>query len=327
MSSIKAVTFTQHSADLLAARVWGLNWNHNGRFLVTVGEDRTVKIWKYADDKLSLLQKISGDQNRTIRYAHFSHCGRFLAVGSWDATIVIYEINESNEFEEKHRLEGHENEVKCVQFSNNGQWLATCSRDKTVWLWQVDEDGDYEVVSILQKHSADVKFVLWNPVYELLVSGGYDNSLRMYYYDDEDWVTADEVEAAHDSAVWSGDFDSTGKYLVTAGADHNLKVWEVTSPEPPSAARLNKVASYEARDTVWPFYSVSWDHLTNLIAVAGGDQKVRIFSFDAESLAITPVTDTKLDAEINAIAWNPASADTIAAALDDGTVQILRVSA
>uniref|UniRef100_A0A914YQC5 Probable cytosolic iron-sulfur protein assembly protein CIAO1 homolog n=1 Tax=Panagrolaimus superbus TaxID=310955 RepID=A0A914YQC5_9BILA len=325
MSSINSISFVQHSSDPVASRVWGLNWNSTGKNLVTCGEDKSVKIWKLNSEKLELIQKIAGDQTRAIRYAHFSSCGKYLATGSWDATVIIYEYV-GNEFEEKHKLEGHDNEIKCCQFSPSGAYFATCSRDKTVWVWEVDEDGDYEVLSILQRHSGDVKFVLWHPEYDLLISGGYDNALRMYYYDGDDWVSAQDIEGAHGSTIWSASFDPSGRYMVSVCAEHVVKIWELTSPMPTSSAKLLNIASYEIKDTVWPLYSVSWNPLNNLIAIGGGDQYVRLLQFDEESKAVLPFLSLKLDSEINSLSWNPTNDSLLAAALDDGTVQLVNVS-
>jgi WD40 repeat protein len=189
----------------------------------------------------------------------------------------------------------------------------------------VDEDGDYEVQSILQRHSGDVKFVLWHPDYELLLSGGYDNALRLYYFDGDDWVSAQDIEGAHGSTIWSASFDSTGKYLVSVCAEHVIKIWELISPLPTSSAKFLNIASYEIKDTIWPLYSVSWNPFNDLIAIGGGDHYLRILQFDRNSQAILPLTSLKLHSEINSLSWNPANGSLLAAALDDGTVHLVRV--
>ena len=71
---------------------------------------------------------------------------------------------------------------------------------------------------------------------------------------------------------------------------------------------------------------MSWNPVNNLIAIGGGDQRLRILQFDSDAQALLPFTSLKLDSEINAVSWNPKDASLLAAALDDGTVQLVNVS-
>ena len=81
-------------------------------------------------------------------------------------------------------------------------------------------------------------------------------------------------------------------------------------------------------DTRWPLYTVDWNHLTRNIAVAGGDKKIRIYSFDFDSESLVQIGSFSLNDEINGLKWNPSPyySNLIGAACDNGFVYILRFS-
>uniref|UniRef100_A0A915PSQ2 Probable cytosolic iron-sulfur protein assembly protein CIAO1 homolog n=1 Tax=Setaria digitata TaxID=48799 RepID=A0A915PSQ2_9BILA len=309
---------------VVACRVWCVQWNHAGTILASCGDDKTIKFWKIADDVPYLIYSgtITGSHSRAIRHIAFSPDDKFLASAGFDGAIVVYQIC-NNDYEEVNRLEGHENEVKCCAFSPSGEYLATCSRDKSVWFWQLDEDQDFEVASILQSHTQDVKFVVWHPIDELLVSCSYDCSVRFYRFDGEDWITQEKIDNAHDSTVWSADFSDDGNFLVTVGADFTINIWmrqEMNSAS--SKCKWNKVTSVYVK-TKWPLYSVSWNKLHGIIAVGGGDSKIRLYRLNnsADSAVLEECFEShKLPSEINCLNWNPVESCLLTTATDDGEI-------
>ncbi|VDM96353.1 unnamed protein product [Thelazia callipaeda] len=304
-----------HSCDL-ACRVWCVQWNHAGTVLASCGEDKNIKLWTRIDvaPYLKYSGTIGGSHSRTIRYITFSPSDKFMASASFDSTIVVYQLY--NDYEEISRLEGHESEVKCCAFSPSGDYLATCSRDKTVWFWQYDEK-DFEVGSILQSHTQDVKFVVWHPVHDLLVSCSYDCSIRFYRFDGEDWITNQKIDNAHESTVWAADFSHDGSYLVTVGADSIINVHEINNSLV-SQGKWIKVISMSV-ESKWPLYTVSWSKIHGIIAVGGGDRKLRSFYKQLFSVKI-------LDSEINSLIWNPADGNLLAGATDDGEIHLFHIS-
>uniref|UniRef100_A0A0K0G3P5 Probable cytosolic iron-sulfur protein assembly protein CIAO1 homolog n=1 Tax=Strongyloides venezuelensis TaxID=75913 RepID=A0A0K0G3P5_STRVS len=320
----KIVSTAYHNQDASFCRAWCIKWDPNGSLLATCGADKTIKIWKFQDNQLEKVDKIIGDQLRTIRSLSFSPCGKFLASASFDATIIIYE-KESDTFSELHRLEGHESEVKCCQYSPSGKFIATCSRDKSLWVWQVDEEEDLEVLSILQSHSGDVKCVTWHPTDDILISSSYDNSIILYTYDGEEFVTTQTISNAHTSTVWGIDFNSDGTYLVSSGADGKIKIFKKVNGNTLSDCKLKEIIEFEVPNCKWPLYTVDWNKNTGLIAVGGGDKKLRILSFDSENEILTLKEEIKLEDEINSISWSPRLFNNLACALDNGQIVVVEV--
>ncbi|CAG9534447.1 unnamed protein product [Cercopithifilaria johnstoni] len=325
------VSKLSHSCDL-ACRVWCVQWNHAGTTLASCGDDKTIKLWKRIDDSdapyLVYSGTISGSHNRAIRHVAFSPDDKFLASAGFDAAVVVHQLC-NNDYEEINRLEGHENEVKCCAFSPSGEYLATCSRDKSVWFWQLDESEDFEVASILQSHTQDVKFVVWHPVDELLVSCSYDCSIRFYRFDGEDWITQEKIDNAHQSTVWSADFSDDGNSLVTVGADFCVNIWMRQEMNlSASRSKWNKVTSVCVK-TRWPLYTVSWNKLHGIIAVGGGDSKIRFYNLNNSTSS--PVLEEcfgscKLPSEINCLNWNPLESRLLTVATDGGEINMIQIS-
>ncbi|TKR92762.1 hypothetical protein L596_007347 [Steinernema carpocapsae] len=325
MASLKVIQRLEHSDAAGARRTWAARWNHSGTLLASCGEDKSVKIWHRSAEKneLTPLSTISGDHSRSVRYVEFSPCGSYLVTVGFDAVIFVYQYSKGD-FEEITQMEGHENEIKCCAFSPSGTHLASCSRDKSVWFWRMDDDDDFQVTSVLQPHTGDVKFVTWHPSEDLLVSCSYDCSIKFYRFDGEEWVTQQRIENAHDSTVWSASFDFTGNYLATSGADRRVNIWKRISDNSTtsvSTSSWQKICQFEVNRR-WPLYSISWNHVNDLLAVGGGDSRVRLLQFDRESETLTEVSSLGVEDEVNNVSWNPAESSLLAVSCDDGSVVI-----
>ncbi|VDN53759.1 unnamed protein product [Dracunculus medinensis] len=268
---------------------------------------------------------LDGIHSRAIRHVDFSPSGRYLSSASFDSVVIIYELV-NNDYQEFTKIEGHENEVKCCAFSSCGQYLATCSRDKTVWCWQIDEEEEFEIAAIFQNHSQDVKFVTWHPHEELILSCSYDCSIHFYQFDSDEWILQQKIEAAHDDTVWAADFSEDGEMLVTVGADHAVKLWTRQKTSWSGESYKWSKAAVLLVDTRWPLYSVSWNKITKLIAVGGGDGHLRFFEIQrcADILALIQLAQEEIfPIDINCITWNPVESNLLAVGLDDGTVRLI----
>ncbi|VDK51472.1 unnamed protein product [Gongylonema pulchrum] len=195
------------------------------------------------------------------------------------------------------------------------------------FVFQVDEDDFFEVSSILQSHTQDVNSD--HISHQLLVSCSYDCSIRFYRFDGEDWITQQSISDAHQSTVWSADFSGDGNSLVTVGADSVIKIWR--RQETGSEASKSKwvLAITQAVSTKWPFYAVSWNKVHEMIAVGGGDGKVRFYRMEnaAENSCLEECLSMfKIAAEVNCLSWNPVESSLLAAATDDGEIHVLRIA-
>uniref|UniRef100_A0A1I7S8R7 WD_REPEATS_REGION domain-containing protein n=1 Tax=Bursaphelenchus xylophilus TaxID=6326 RepID=A0A1I7S8R7_BURXY len=315
-----------HSENIVNNRAWYCHWKRDGKLLVTTGEDKTAKVWRFSQDgqKLRLITQLTGDHLRTVRSAQFSPCGRYIITASFDSSMRVYEQEDGEHFEEKHRLDGHEHEVKCASFSSSGQYMASASRDKNVFVWQVDEDEDFDVDSVLQNHTGDVKFVVWHPSENFLVSGGYDMTANIYRYDGSDWVVHQSLGTIHDETVWSLAFNHDGSYFTTVGGDGRIKVWKMIRGASEAQHKFVHLSSITPPDSIWPIFTVCWDPFRNLFACGGGDRRLWIYELSQDE-TITLIGQYEHGSDINCIAFNPKHPNVLSLCSDDGEIVLLEL--
>ena len=169
---------------------------------------------------------------------------------------------------------------------------------------------------MLQEHAEDVKYVVWKPDGEVLASASYDNTIKMWKDDDGDWFCFQTL-VGHTSTVWAIDFNQSGDILVSVGDDHTVRIWNLV------------VGTWQLHDTLTlthTLYSVSWSKITNIIAVCGSDNKIRLIeiSSDGKAVAKETITNPHGLSDVNHVVWCPLAnfKDLLISSGDDSNVKI-----
>jgi RNA polymerase sigma factor (sigma-70 family) len=105
----------------------------DGKTLMSVGQDQTVRFWDLATGKLQRLQRLPSSQ----RAMSLSADGKKVALTS-DEHLHLWDIKEAKEIQRipTAKLE-NEKQLNWVEFSPDGKMLAACNSDSTVLLWNV----------------------------------------------------------------------------------------------------------------------------------------------------------------------------------------------
>lgn len=125
--------------------------------------------------------------------------------------------------------------------------------------------------------------------------------------------------------MWSVDFDSDGRYLISSGADGKVKIFKKINGATLSDTKLEEIIEYEIPNCKWPLYSVAWNKVTNLIAIGGGDRKLRILSFDKQNEILKMEDEIKLEDEVNNVSWSTNLPNNLACVLDNGQILVIEV--
>ncbi|KAJ3186820.1 hypothetical protein HK101_009575 [Irineochytrium annulatum] len=104
----------------------------DGRWVVSGGEDRTVRIWD-ADTGRGI-RTLFGHAN-TVNAVCVSPDGRWIVSGSRDTTVRVWD-GETGRCAQM--LEGHANSVGCVTVGPDGRRIVSGSDDRTVKIWECD---------------------------------------------------------------------------------------------------------------------------------------------------------------------------------------------
>src|SRR5262249_6805230 len=109
----------------------------DGRWLVSAGEDRTVRLWDVATGAPGAVLKGHTDE---VFAAVFHPDGTRLASAGRDRAILLWDVATGAEVARRH---GHTNYVIALDFSPDGTSLASGSGDFTVRLWDTAPLADH----------------------------------------------------------------------------------------------------------------------------------------------------------------------------------------
>lgn len=235
--------------------VRGAVFSADGRQIVTVGDDRTARVWdaqtgaagfvlRGTDEPLRAVAMTAGGNAAAISASGhlrawelrggkeinqlgplaagvnaiaFSPDGSILAVASGTAVVRLWSSDPNQRMRE---LAGHGGAVRSVAFSADGSRLLTASEDRTARLWDVATGKQLRTFA---EHSDVVLGACFSPDGKRLVTVSQDKTGRL-------WET--ETGAAlkqfygHLGAVHGVAFTPDGRFVVTASADRTARVWD-----------------------------------------------------------------------------------------------------
>jgi len=195
--------------DAHTTQPMGMAFTPDGRRLVTVAVDKTVRIWEVATgDLLQTLRTPVGERNiGSLGAVAISPDGRLLAVGAVGVEVAPIYLIELAESRVQRVLRGHKGNVTGLSFSADGRWLASCSGDATVRVWDVATGAERH---LLQGHTGVVEEVKFHPRDDRLASASSDKTLRI-------WSASDGAElrtiATDDDPLMSLAWDPQGRMI------------------------------------------------------------------------------------------------------------------
>ncbi len=152
-----------------SAKVQNLNFTPDGQKIISVSEDKTVRVWNAnTGDMLKKFESEIGDGSKGMFYASsVSPDGSLLAVAGYTVApdnqvyIAIIDINKGIQVA---TAIGHTNVINALAFSGNGKYLVSGSDDGTMKVWAVDAATPIykEVTTIVA--GAPIKYLSMNLV-------------------------------------------------------------------------------------------------------------------------------------------------------------------
>jgi WD40 repeat protein len=208
------------------ARVNRVLFTPDGKRLVSVSNDKTIRIWDLTTGATVrvLRPPIGKGAEGALYAAALSPDGKTLAVGglppgaSRDGTPIYIITLASGRIERL--LDGHKSTIADLAFSADGKRLASASMDKTVRIWDPFA-GTCE--KTLEGHTGPVLAVAWNPDGDRLVTGSTDKTARIWSVESSETVA---VLKGHQREVRCVAWSRDGKSIATGGSDQTLRIWE-----------------------------------------------------------------------------------------------------
>ncbi|MBI4350665.1 MAG: WD40 repeat domain-containing protein [Elusimicrobia bacterium] len=196
--------------------VLSLAFSPHGKFLITSGEDNTIRLWDNPDGiEIRTLRAHKGD----VRCVAFDPDGDVFASASWDKTVRIWRTSDCAILAE---AGGHEGPVNCLAFSNDGKLLFSGSDDAAVKVFSSPQGSLKET---LKPDIGDIKAIAVSSK-GLLALGGMELRLLdasgKLLKDNEDYLYGIKCLA----------FSLDGKTLAAAtGMEKRLEIWNTETLE------------------------------------------------------------------------------------------------
>ncbi|XP_022691460.1 protein HIRA-like isoform X2 [Varroa jacobsoni] len=290
-----------------------VRWSHDGRFLASAGDDKTIIIWQIG-------RTISGPGSYGAAFGKAN-------VEQW-RTVAC--------------LKGHDGDILHVAWSPaSDEYIASCSVDTTVVVWNTRRW--HERVAVLRGHQGFVKGVCWDPLGKYVATQSDDKTVRLWRT--HDWqqecvISTPFEETGGTTHVLRLSWSPDGQYVVSAHAMNNGG---------PTAQIIERGGWRTVKDfvghrravTVARFFPSILKSATsttnssgdskqyladmfNCLAIGSRDRSVSIWRNDRKR-ALCVVHDLFTNSVVD-LAWNPLTQQLLACS-SDGSLAVLDFSA
>ncbi|MFK5894519.1 MAG: WD40 repeat domain-containing protein [Pseudomonadota bacterium] len=154
--------------DIDSNAVYALAFSPDGHFLISGGQDKTVKIW---DTKSWELKRVLQGHASNVETVIFSPDNQSLASGGTDGQIFLWQTSNGKV---QQNLLGHQGKVSTLAFVEQGKRLVSGGADADLRLWDV-ESG--RLLREFEGHTAQISALVAAPNSNTIYSAAYDNRL------------------------------------------------------------------------------------------------------------------------------------------------------
>uniref|UniRef100_A0A7S3IKE1 Uncharacterized protein n=1 Tax=Strombidium inclinatum TaxID=197538 RepID=A0A7S3IKE1_9SPIT len=184
-TGINCASLQGHESD-----IYSIKSSTDGSYAVSVGKDRTIKIWDIRCK--SFIGEMDGSGYKEMNEIALTPSGSeevegagqtegMATVGHQDGSVTMWSMRQRQVISHN-RL--HDGEVRGVSYMANGRYLASAGFDNKVVISDTSDVSNLQVVKTLE-HDDKVVSVRWHPCLPILLSTSADKSARIWSPQDE----------------------------------------------------------------------------------------------------------------------------------------------
>lgn len=253
-----------------AGPVTAMNVSPDGRYMVSVSDDLTPRIWDLQEGRQIIkLAKLRGPSH----VAQFLPDSQSFVTADDTGAIALWSIPEEKRI---HDYPGHTGAVTALDLSADGTILASAGADGTVQVWSV-RDGT--PIAQFTGLPTMIRALDIGPTGEFVIGGGDDGIARVW-----ELRTGNEVRAlsGHRGPIRSLRFGQDETEFLSAGDDGTVRYWHTDKDDP--------VRSYDGVDGT--VRSLAATASVDRLAAGTDTGAVVVWDFDSEQpVATLPAHD------------------------------------
>jgi len=258
-----------------------------GRYLISAGKDKTLRLWSSGSEGYHRCLGIAEGHTEPIGACAFSQKlgkyevggkaainggGAFCVTASVDKTLKRWNLHGPSDWEDDDIVEldaaasvrGHDKDINILSVAPNDSLVASGSQDKTVKLWN---STDLSLKATLKGHKRGVWDCQFSPIDRVLATSSGDKTIKLWSLSDYSCLRTFQ---GHLSSVLRVRFLSTGLQLVSAGGDGLIKLWTIRTNECETTldAHSNKV---------WAMDLAGSENAEDLLVSGAADSKILVW--------------------------------------------------
>jgi WD40 repeat protein/serine/threonine protein kinase len=234
--------------------ITGMVYSDDGRWIVTAGEDATLKVWDAAYH--TLIRTIELDDGRATALALN---GTRALTGHANGKVVLWDLERAAKVATVQRNEAN---IWAVAFTGDATRFATASHDWKVTLWDANQPA--APLHVFDGHENAVQSLAYSPQAFLLASGSADKTVRLW---DLQTLSLKRTYNGPRDFVTAVAFSHNGRTLAAGSLDGRIDVWSVGY-----GRRLRSLTGHKGRVT-----DVAFSPGEELLASASEDGTVRVW--------------------------------------------------
>lgn len=193
--------------------------SNNEQFLVSGGEDKTVKIWDIKERKIIATLKGHTDSVKTVA---ISPNNKYIASAGYDKKIKIW--NFAGDLLQS--INAHNLAITDLQFTPDSKNLVSASWDNTIKIWDVQTSGKINPTPLktLSRHQDGVTDLLISKDGKILISASADRAIKLWDIKDGSLI---KTLQGHVSQINSIALSNNEQSILSADEQQGLYWWNL----------------------------------------------------------------------------------------------------